>query len=432
MIIPVDILVVIVIGFFLLAMVVGVPVYAAMGISALLGNYFLNGSDGLLENAALLSFNSLNSFVLLAVPLYILAGTLLQQTGLATRLFTFAALLVSGVRGGLGVATVVACTIFAAISGSSVATAATIGLVAIPALRANGYGDGQSGSLIAAGGTLGILIPPSIPLLIYGVLTDQSVGALFMAGVIPGLFLAALIAGYCVFRNPRDKDVAKADFQKIMKAGSEAWPILFLPVLIFIAIYTGIATPTEVAALAVGYTLLVGLIGRRLNFRTVVSSGLQATHASVMIFLLVAFGALMTNFLAATGVPQKLVAFVAASDLGFFGVVTLMILFYLVLGMFLESLSMMLISVPILYPLATSLGIHPYAFAIFVVLAVEMAQITPPVGINLFTISKVGNIPFERMIREVVPFVLLIIVMMYAACYLPDLSVWLPKTMNYK
>lgn len=431
MTIPVDILAPAIIALFLVAISIGVPVYAAMGLSALAGNFFLNGLDGLLQNAALLSFNSLNSFVLIAVPLYILAGTLLQQTGLATRLFTFAALVVSGVRGGLGVATVAACTVFAAISGSSVATAATIGLVAIPALRANGYGDGQAGSLIAAGGTLGILIPPSIPLLIYGVLTDQSVGALFIAGVIPGLILALLMAAYCIFRNPRDQHVAKSDRRVMLKAGSEAWPILLLPVLIFIAIYAGLATPTEVAALAVAYTLFVGLIGKRLSFKMIVSSGLQATHASVMIFLLVAFGALMTNFLAATGVPQKLVSLVADSALSFFGIVTLMILFYLILGMFLESLSMMLISVPILYPLATSLGIHPYAFAVFVVLAVEMAQITPPVGINLFTISKVGNIAFERMIREVIPFVLLIVILMYVTCYLPAMSVWLPTTMKY-
>lgn len=431
MTIPVDILAPAIIVLFLVAMSIGVPVYAALGLSALVGNLLLHGADGLLQNAALLSFNTLNSFVLLAVPLYILAGTLLLQTGLATRLFAFAALVVSGVRGGLGVATVVACTIFAAISGSSVATAATIGLVAIPALRANGYGDGQSGSLIAAGGTLGILIPPSIPLLIYGVLTDQSVGALFIAGVLPGLILALLMAAYCVLRNPKDKNVTRADKRALLEAGSGAWPILLLPVLIFVAIYAGLATPTEVAALAVAYTLIVGFVSKRLSFKTVVTSGLQATHASVMIFLLVAFGALMTNFLAATGVPQKLVSLVAESGLGFFGIVTLMVLFYLVLGMFLESLSMMLISVPILYPLATSLGIHPYAFAVFVVLAVEMAQITPPVGINLFTISKVGNIPFERMVKEVLPFVFLIVALMYVVCYLPNLVVWLPTTMKY-
>src|SRR5690606_36632368 len=145
----------------------------------------------------------------------------------------------------------------------------------------------------------------------------------------------------------------------------------------------------------------------------------------------VAFGAIMTNFLAATGVPQKLVSLVAESGLGFFGIVTLMVLFYLVLGMFLETLSMRLISVPILYPLATSLGIHPYAFAVFVVLAVEMAQISPPDGIYFFTISKVGNIPFERMVKEVLPFVFLIVALMYVVCYLPNLAVWLPTTMKY-
>lgn len=428
---PVEVLALAIVVLFVGAMLVGIPVYAAMGMSALIGNLLLTGSDGLLENAALLAFNSLNSFVLVAVPLFILAGTLLQQSGLATRLFDFAALMTSGVRGGLGVATIVACTIFAAISGSSVATAATIGLVAIPALRANSYGEGQSGSLIAAGGTLGILIPPSIPLLIYGVLTDQSVGALFVAGIIPGFVLSGLMISYCIARNPRDKSAATADLQSVLRAAGRAWPILLLPILIFVAIYAGIATPTEVAALAVAYTLLIGSISGRMSLRVIATSGLQAAHASVMIFLLVAFGALMTHFLAATGVPQTMVRLVAESGLGFFGVVTLMIVFYLLLGMFLESLSMMLISVPILYPLATAMGIHPYAFAIFVVLAIEVAQITPPVGINLFIVSKTGNVSFEKMIFPVLPYVFLMAAMMYLVCYWQELATWLPGTMNY-
>lgn len=420
-----------VIGFFVLCLIFSIPVFVAMGLSAMLGAYLLGGTN-ILQDAALGAYNSMTSFVLLAVPLYILAGTLLEQTGLSNRLFTFAASLVSAIRGGLGVATIIACAIFAAISGSSVATAATVGLVAIPVLRANGYPSGRAGALIAGGGTLGILIPPSIALLLYGVLTDQSIGALFVAGVIPGIALATLMALFTIAVNPRDPQATQASTREILKATKDAGAILALPILIFYGIYTGLATATEVAALAVLYTVIVGLTTRTLTLKKFYRAGLTATHASVMIFMLVAFGALMTHFLTVTRVPQALTELIAGSGLGYFGTVSLMIAFYLVLGMFLEALSMMLITIPILFPVALAIGIDPLAFGIFVVLAIEIAQITPPVGINLFTVSKIGQIPFEHIIKAVIPYVLMAILMMYAVAYWQELATWLPQTMEYK
>jgi len=420
-----------VVAFFVLCLICSVPVFVAMGASAVLGGFVL-GRDNLFQDAALNAYNALNSFVLLAVPLYILAGALLQETGLSNRLFAFAAALVSNIRGGLGVATVIACAIFAAISGSSVATAATIGLVAIPILKQNGYPPGRSGALIAAGGTLGILIPPSIALLLYGVLTNQSIGALFVAGVVPGIALATLMAVYTILINPRDPGVKKPTAREIGQATVNAGPILLLPILIFYGIYSGLATATEVAALAVVYTVVVGFASRTLNLRKLYKAGLSATHASVMILMLVAFGALLTHFLTVTRVPLLLTEAIAGSGLGFFGTLTLMIFFYLVLGMFLEALSMMLITIPILYPVAMAIGMDPLAFGIFVVLAIEIAQITPPVGINLFTVSQIGKVPFESIIRSIVPYVVMAVLMMYAVAYWPELATWLPQTMDYK
>lgn len=420
-----------VIAFFVICLVCSVPVFVAMGASAVLGGFVL-GRDNLFQDAALNAYNALNSFVLLAVPLYILAGTLLQETGLSKRLFAFAAALVSNIRGGLGVATIIACAIFAAISGSSVATAATIGLVAIPILKQNGYPPGRSGALIAAGGTLGILIPPSIALLLYGVLTNQSIGALFVAGVMPGIALATLMAVYTILTNPRDPGSKKPTAREIGQATVNAGPILLLPILIFYGIYSGLATATEVAALAVVYTVVVGFASRTLNLRKLYKAGLSATYASVMILMLVAFGALLTHFLTVTRVPLLLTEVIAGSGLGFFGTLTLMIVFYLVLGMFLEALSMMLITIPILYPVAMAIGMDPLAFGIFVVLAIEIAQITPPVGINLFTVSQIGKVPFESVIRSIVPYVVMAVLMMYAVAYWPELATWLPQTMDYK
>jgi len=421
-----------VIALFLAFLACGVPVFAAMGLSAVVGSYLLGGSGDLFQDAAISAYNALNSFVLLAVPLYILAGTLLEQTGLSGRLFTFASSLVSGIRGGLGVATVIACSIFAAISGSSVATAATIGLVAIPVLASNGYPLERAGGLIAAGGTLGILIPPSIALILYGVLTDQSIGALFVAGVIPGIVLACLMALYTMAINPRDPNASNPSVADILKATVDAGPILLLPILIFAGIYTGVATATEAAALAVAYIIIVGLGSRTLGWKQFVQAGLSAAHASVMIFMLVAFGALMTQFFTVTGLPQTITTLIAESGLGFFGTVTLMVVFYLILGMFLEALSMMLITIPILFPVAKAAGIEPLAFGVFVVLAIEAAQITPPVGINLFTISQIGKVPFHSMARAIVPYVVLLVLMMYLIVYWQDIATWLPRTMDYK
>lgn len=426
-----DFTVTLVIIAFLGLIAIGMPVYMAMGIGALLGTVLLDGVSRLFDNISLGAFNALNSYVLMAVPLYILAGTLLEATGLSQRLFGFAATWVSGLRGGLGVATVIACSIFAAISGSSVATAATIGLVALPALTKNGYTSHQSGALIAAGGTLGILIPPSIGLLLYGLLTDQSVGALFVAGVLPGLLLAFLMAAYTSVATPVEASGQSVTWSDRVRAIREAGPILALPVIIFVGIYTGIATPTEVAALAVLYIALVGLAHKRLGLAEFLRAGKRAVSGSVMIFMLVAFGSLLTQVFTRTGVPQALTQMIAESGLGHFAVITLMVIFFLVLGMFLEALSMMLVTVPILFPVAQSLGIHPLAFGIFVVLAVEVAQITPPVGINLFTVAGIGRIPFDRLSRSVVPYVLIMVLMMYLVVYIQGLSTWLPATMSY-
>uniref|UniRef100_UPI003B51F66B TRAP transporter large permease n=1 Tax=Roseovarius indicus TaxID=540747 RepID=UPI003B51F66B len=416
-------------AFFAFCLLASVPVFVGMGLTAMLGTWVAEGTLGL-QDMALGAYNALNSFVLLAVPLYILAGTLSEESGLSDRLFSFATTVTSGLRGGLGIATILACAIFAAISGSSVATAATIGLVAIPALAKNGFSLPRAGALIAGGGTLGILIPPSIGLLLYGVLTDQSIGKLFIAGLMPGLVLVIIMALFVVVTQ-RNAPAAKApDLRTLMREFVLALPILGLPALILVMIYTGIATATEVAALAVVYVTVLGYGLGNLSLKRLYRAGLHAAQTTVMILMLVAFGALMTHFMTLTRIPQGITEMIADSGLGFFGTITLMVLAFLVLGMFLEALSMMLITIPILFPVAMSLGIDPIAFGIFVVLAIEVAQITPPVGINLFTVAKIGGIRFEQMAKSIVPYVLLMILMMYAVAYFQGLATWLPNTME--
>lgn len=416
---------------FLVFIAAGMPVFIAMGISALVGNFTLNGSEMLLTNTALEAYSSINSFVLISVPMYVFAGALLEATGLSRKLFDFAGMICSGMRGGLGVATVIACSIFAAISGSSVATAATIGLVALPVMANHGYSKSSSGALVAAGGTLGILIPPSIPLIIFGLMTDQSIGALFVAGVVPGVVLALLMALYTALTS----NVAKSDitytWPQRVRIVREAFFVLSLPVLVFIGIYTGLATASEVAALAVFYILAVGLATRTLDLRKLSQASLGTLRSTAMIFVLIAFGAMMTSLFTTAGVPQAMVSTIGKSGLPPLLIFTLMVVLYIILGMFLEALSMMVVTVPILYPVATALGMPPLAFGIFVVLAVETAQITPPVGINLFTIAKIGDVPFGEMSRAIVPYVALLLLMMYVVYFAPGIATWLPSTMNY-
>lgn len=416
---------------FLLSIAVGMPVFIAMGASALVGNFAANGTEMLLTNMALDAYTSMDSFVLISIPMYVFAGCLLEATGLSRKLFDFAGMVCSGLRGGLGVATVIACSIFAAISGSSVATAATIGLVAMPIMANHGYSRASSGALIAAGGTLGILIPPSIPLIIFGLMTDQSIGALFVAGVVPGLALAALMAIYTLVTSKVPASDVAYTWRDRLQIARGASLVLGLPVLVFVGIYTGLATATEVAALAVFYILAVGVATRTLTLKKLVPATMATLRSTVMIFVLVAFGSIMTAVFTTSGVPQAMVAAMQASALSPLLVFTLMVLLYLVLGMFLEALSMMVVTVPLLYPLAVALGIPPLAFGILVVLAVEAAQITPPVGINLFTVAKIGEVPFGQMSRAIVPYVGLLIVMMYLVYFFPQIATWLPSTMNY-
>lgn len=415
---------------FLGAIAAGMPVFIAMGLAAFCGNIVLGGFWQALQNAALRSYQGLDSFVLLAVPLYVLTGTLLQATGLSGRLFRAAAAWTAGLPGGLAVATIVACAIFASISGSSVATAATIGLIAMPALVARGYTAPFAGALIAAGGTLGILIPPSIAFILYGLLTDQSVGALFMAGIVPGLLLALCMAAWAALSAGRGLSEARVPMAERMAATCAAGPVLALPLLIFVGIYGGFATPTEIAAIAVFYTLLAGLFTRTLSVAGMRQATMEAVRTSSMIIMLVGFGFLLTEFYTATRLPQAATDLIAGAGLGKFGVVTLMVIFYLVLGMFLEALSMMLVTVPILYPVAMGVGIHPLVFGVFVVLAMEAALITPPVGMNLFTLSTIGKVPFGPLSRSALPYVGLMIAAMYTVVYFPALSTYLPGTMG--
>jgi C4-dicarboxylate transporter DctM subunit len=419
-----------VLAVFLGFLVVGTPIFAGMGVAALAGMLLLGESEAPLLDIALTGYQTLGNFLLIAVPLYIYAGTLMESAGLNQKLFRFARVWVGQVPGGLGVATVVACAIFAAISGSSVATAVTIGLVAYPALTKAGYLPHFSGSLIAAGGTLGILIPPSIAMIIFGFLTEQSIAKLFVAGAVPGLLLALAMALYTMLFSRVAATPEHFTWADKIQATREAFWVILLPIGVLVSIYTGFATPTEVAAIAVFYVIAVGLGTRTLSWQTFSAATLAATRTSSMLFMMVVFGQAMAEVLILTGLPQAIIELVAQAELSFTAVILLMILVYLVLGMFLEAMAMVLVTIPILFPLSQAIGMDPLAFGVFVVLAIEMGQITPPVGLNLFALSAIGKIHLGRMSLSALPYVALMIAMMLAIAYFPKIATWLPATMG--
>lgn len=415
---------------FLAMMALGFPVFVAMGIAGLVGSMLLGDTHGLLQNSALGLYQSFSSFELVALPLYILVGTLMERADLSRKLFIFARVWFGQLKGGLAVATVVACSLFAAISGSSVATAATVGVVALPMLASRGYRPEFSGAMIAAGGTLGILIPPSIAMIVFGVITEQSIGALFIAGVVPGLLLATAFGVYAALTSKIEPEFHSISLRERLVTTKEAAGAVALPLLIIVSIYSGLATPTEAAALAAAYVLVFGVATGSLGWREIHQAGLDAARTSVMIFLLVGFGKMLTEFFTLSDLPQRTTAFVSSLDVPGIVIVTLIIGVLLVLGMFLESLSMLLVTVPILFPLMTEMGFHPLAFGVFMVLAVEAALITPPVGLNLFAICSIGKINIVRMSRQAIPYVALLVSMMYLVLYLPEIATWLPSTMR--
>jgi C4-dicarboxylate transporter DctM subunit len=411
-------------------MAAGFPVFVAMGLSGLAGSVLLGETHGLWQNAVLGLYQTFSSFDLIALPLYILVGTLMERAEMSWKLFMFARVWCGQFRGGLGVATIVACALFAAISGSSVATAATVGVVALPMLAQRGYRPAFSGAMIAAGGTLGILIPPSIAMIVFGVITEQSIGALFIAGVVPGLVLATAFAVYAALFSKVDPEFASITPRERLLVTKESAGAIALPIFIFVSIYSGLATPTEAAALAAAYVIVFGVATGSLDWRKIHEAGLVAARTSVMIFLLVGFGRVFTEFFTLTDMPQQTTAFVGGLGVPSFVVVTLVIIVLLILGMFLESLSMMLVTVPILFPMLTAMGFQPLAFGVFMVLAVEAALITPPVGLNLFAICSIGKIDIARMSRQALPYLALMVALMYLVLYVPEIATWLPSTMK--
>lgn len=380
-----------------------------------------------------IAWNSQNDFILTAVPLFVLMGELLLRSGLADRMYTALAAWLTWLPGGLLHSNIVACALFAATSGSSVATAATISTVALPNFKGRGYDERLILGSLAAGGTLGILIPPSINMIIYGAMTNTSVGKLFIAGVIPGLILTGMFMLLIVVISLLRGRGGPKETKLSLKQKLQLLPGLFPPMVVFVivmgGIYFGYATPTEAAAVGVVGTLVLGLVAGQMNVR-ILHAAFKSTICITAMVTLIIVAAFYLNFIISVlGLPQAVTTWVRELGISPVETIFLIILIYLVLGCFLETLSMMITTVPIVVPLVVSLGFDPIWFGILLVVLIELALLTPPVGVNLYVVQGIRD-PGKSIgdvILGVLPFILVMLVLVVVLVYLPGLATWLPE-----
>ena len=375
-------------------------------------------------------YSTTDNFILLAVPLFLLMSNVLLKGGVARDLYAAVQSWVGHWPGGLAVATVVSCAIFAAISGSSVATAATIGTAAIPEMSQRGYNRSFVLGLLAAGGTLGILIPPSIPMIVYGVVTEESIIDLFLAGIGPGLMLAGAFIVFSILYarfGSAYQPMPRANLRERIAATRRALPTIVLAAIIILGLYLGVFTPTEAAGIgfALSVLLTAGLL-RSLTWQGFKEAAVDAMRTTVTIFLILAGAKIFGKAITLYRIPQD-ISFLISSNVAepwvFILIVCAVLLF---MGFFLEALSMMLIMMPVLQPSLMPLGIDPIWFGIVFVIMVECALITPPVGLNLFVIQAVGKAEIGEVVAGVWPFILIMLASVFVIYWLPDIALYIP------
>ncbi|MEM8553191.1 MAG: TRAP transporter large permease [Pseudomonadota bacterium] len=405
----------------------GVPVAFALG-GLGLGMLIAGGFSPLMAPQAILS--TLDGFILLAVPLFLLMSNVLLKGGVGKDLFAAVQAWVGHWPGGLAVATIISCGLFAAISGSSVATAATIGTVAIPEMIQRGYDRPFVYGLLAAGGTLGILIPPSIPMIVYGFVTEQSVISLFLAGIGPGLVLVTLFVLFAMAHakfTGSYQAVDKASRSERLNASIRALPSVGLALLVIVGLYSGAFTPTEAAAIGFAAALFITVVVlRTLSWQGFKEAVMESAITTVAILLIVAGAKVFGKAIALYRIPQDISALItnAIDGPGMFILVVACVL--LIMGLVFEALSMILIMTPVLLPAAMGLGFDPIWFGIFMVIMVEVALITPPVGLNLYVIQSVARATLGDVARGVWPFLILMLVTVGVLYALPDLALYIP------
>ncbi|WP_096199591.1 TRAP transporter large permease [Bacillus sp. FJAT-45350] len=421
------ILLIIMIGLFL----INVPVAFAIALGTIITGLLF--SDLNLLRLVQTMFSALDSFPLMAVPFFILAGKLMEHGGISQKIVEFASSLVGNIRGGLAHVSIMACMLFGAISGSSVATIIAIGGIMIPYMVKQGYDRNFASAVQAAGGTTGMIIPPSIPMVLIGVIAGVSVGDMFIAGIIPGLLIgfSLMIVAYIMSKKKGYGDIVIKSDKSILQSLRDAIWALLMPVIILGGIYGGIFTPTEASVVAVIYGLLVGIfIYRKINFsvfKKILHSTVLTTSA---IGIIIATASYFGKLITLERVPHDIAAALGNANLSPLVVMLLISAFLLVLGTFLDAAAALIIATPLLLPIAVGIGMDPVHFGIIMVVNLSIGLLTPPLGVGLFVASKIGKVKYESILKPVFPFILILIIDVIIITLFPQISVGFANLMR--
>jgi C4-dicarboxylate transporter DctM subunit len=411
-------------------LIIGMPIAFAVGLASILTIYFF--AQDSLASLSLKFFETTEHFTLLAIPFFILAGHFLTTGGVARRMINFAIAVVGHLPGGLAIASVLACMLFAAVSGSSPATVVAIGSIVIAGMVRVGYTQAFATGVIVNAGTLGILIPPSIVLVVYGAVTETSVGRLFIAGIIPGILLGVLlmVAIYIAARIMKLPRQPKASWHERVQRFNEAIWGLLLILIVMGGIYGGIFTPTEAAAVAAVYAFITAvLIYRDLKFSEVPGVVLDSARVSVMLMFIIANAFLFGHVLTTEQIPQAIARALTEAQLGPWQFLLIVNILLLIAGNFMEPSAIILILAPILFPTAMELGIDPVHLGIVFVVNMEIGMVTPPVGLNLFVASGITGMPLMSVVRAALPWLMVLLGFLIVITYVPEISLFLPNTM---
>mgnify|MGYP006175909567 FL=1 len=422
---------IIIFSILLVLMLTGMPVSISLGLTVL--TFLFTMTDVPVESVALKLFTGIEKFEIMAIPFFILAGNFLTHGGVAKRMINFATSLVGHFHGGLGMGGVVACGLFAAVSGSSPATVAAIGAILLPAMVKQGFPMKFGAGIVASSGALGILIPPSIVMVMYAVSTNSSIGALFMAGVIPGavlLFMLGFTTWWYAKKNNYPR-MAKAPVADRIKAFRESFWGLMLIVVVMGGIYTGIFTPTEAAAMSAVYAFFIAVfVYKDLTFKPIPRVLLDSANMSAMLLYIITNAILFSFLLTSEQIPQAVAAWLVDSGMGALGFLLVVNILLLLAGNIMEPSSIILITAPILFPVAMALGIDPVHFGIIITVNMEIGMITPPVGLNLYVGSGIAKLGMTDMTKAVTPWLITMLIFLMIVTYWPSLSLWLPRTLG--
>jgi tripartite ATP-independent transporter DctM subunit len=419
--------------FFLLGL--GMPIAFAMLLVGFLGISLLSSVEAALPVLARTVYETCSYYPYTVIPLFVVMGGFAGSSGMTRQLYTAFDKWLRGLPGGLGVATIAACAGFAGVSGSSVATAAAMGTVAMPEMKRFGYSPKLSAGTVAAGGTLGFLIPPSIGFVVYGMLTEQSIGKLLIAGIVPGLMLALAYIGVILTWVKLSPEIAPgspqiAGWKEKFASLLPVWEPLMIFLFVMGGIYLGFFTPTEAGGVGATVLFLVALFKRRLPWAAFKSALLESVSISVMVLFLVAGANVFSTFLALSTIPIQVSNWVVSLAVSRYIILMIVILIYLLLGCFLDAISMMVLTMPVIFPVIVNLGFNPIWFGVIAVLMMEAGLLSPPLGLNVFTVAGVAkDVPLESIYRGILPFLISIFAVVLFMILLPELATFLPNMM---